>query len=81
VIVEGELKMVPALIFGVIVEGELKMVPAYCIDFLCTASDDVGRLAWLTGFTGSNGMAVVTQTSAVLWTDGRYSLQAAGVYK
>jgi Xaa-Pro aminopeptidase len=40
--------------------------------------DDAGRLAWLTGFTGSNGMAVVTQASAVLWTDGRYSLQAAG---
>jgi hypothetical protein len=41
-------------------------------------SDDLGRLAWLTGFTGSNGMAVITQNDAVLWTDGRYSLQARG---
>jgi Xaa-Pro aminopeptidase len=39
-------------------------------------SDDLGRLAWLTGFTGSNGMAVITEKKAVLWTDGRYSLQA-----
>jgi Xaa-Pro aminopeptidase len=41
-------------------------------------SDDFGRLAWLTGFSGSNGMAVITQNDAVLWTDGRYSLQAGG---
>lgn len=31
---------------------------------------------WLTGFTGSNGTAVVTQTKALLWTDSRYFLQA-----
>jgi hypothetical protein len=42
------------------------------------SSDDFGRLAWLTGFTGSNGMAVITEKKAVLWTDGRYSLQARG---
>ena len=34
------------------------------------------RRAWLSGFTGSNGFAVVTSTSAALWTDGRYYLQA-----
>lgn len=32
---------------------------------------------WLTGFTGSAGLAVVTQTEAALWTDSRYFLQAA----
>ncbi len=31
---------------------------------------------WLTGFTGSAGTAVVTQTKAVLWTDFRYWIQA-----
>ncbi len=31
---------------------------------------------WITGFTGSAGMAVVTQTDAALWTDSRYWLQA-----
>lgn len=35
------------------------------------------RLAWLTGFTGSAGEAVVTPTEAVLFVDGRYTLQAA----
>jgi len=33
------------------------------------------RLAWLTGFTGSNGMAVVMQEQAVFLSDGRYTLQ------
>lgn len=31
---------------------------------------------WLTGFTGSAGTAVVTQDDAILWTDGRYFIQA-----
>jgi len=34
------------------------------------------RRAFLTGFNGSNGTAVVTQTKALLWTDGRYWTQA-----
>jgi len=34
------------------------------------------RLAWLTGFTGSAGQAVVTRTTAALLVDGRYILQA-----
>lgn len=33
--------------------------------------------AWLTGFTGSAGFAVVTQNEALLWTDSRYWVQAA----
>ena len=32
--------------------------------------------AWLTGFTGSAGVSVVTRTRAILWTDFRYWLQA-----
>lgn len=32
---------------------------------------------FLTGFTGSAGTAVITQTRAGLWTDGRYFVQAA----
>ena len=34
------------------------------------------RLAWLTGFTGSAGLAVVLPSRAALFTDGRYTLQA-----
>ena len=34
------------------------------------------RLAWLTGFTGSAGTAVVLATKAALFVDGRYTLQA-----
>jgi Xaa-Pro aminopeptidase len=35
------------------------------------------RLAWLTGFTGSAGMAVVLTQAAAVFVDGRYKLQAA----
>ncbi|XP_078544568.1 xaa-Pro aminopeptidase 2 [Lissotriton helveticus] len=35
-----------------------------------------GRRAWMTGFTGSSGTAVVTLTKAALWTDSRYWMQA-----
>jgi Xaa-Pro aminopeptidase len=34
------------------------------------------RLAWLTGFTGSAGLAVVLTDKAALFVDGRYTLQA-----
>ncbi|KAB1202268.1 putative Xaa-Pro aminopeptidase P [Morella rubra] len=34
------------------------------------------RRAYISGFTGSAGTAVVTKDKAVLWTDGRYFLQA-----
>src|SRR5215470_14388247 len=33
------------------------------------------RLAWLTGFTGSAGMAVVLAEKAAIFVDGRYTLQ------
>src|SRR5712664_1084815 len=35
------------------------------------------RLAWLTGFTGSAGLAIVLGDRAALFVDGRYTLQAA----
>src|SRR5215468_1848089 len=34
------------------------------------------RLAWLTGFTGSAGLAVILKDKAALFVDGRYTLQA-----
>ena len=35
------------------------------------------RLAWLTGFTGSAGTAVILAERAAVFVDGRYTLQAA----
>src|SRR5579862_1146030 len=35
------------------------------------------RLAWLTGFTGSAGIAIVLPQAAAIFVDGRYTLQAA----
>lgn len=35
------------------------------------------RRSYLSGFTGSAGIAVITQSKAALWTDGRYFLQAS----
>ncbi|WP_375456194.1 M24 family metallopeptidase [uncultured Methylobacterium sp.] len=37
---------------------------------------DAERLSWLTGFTGSAGIAVVLADAAALFVDGRYALQA-----
>jgi Xaa-Pro aminopeptidase len=34
------------------------------------------RLRWLTGFSGSAGLCIVTRDQAVLFTDGRYTIQA-----
>ena len=38
---------------------------------------NAARLAWLTGFTGSAGTALVLKKKAALVVDGRYTLQAA----
>src|ERR1700752_1336929 len=35
------------------------------------------RQAWLTGFTGSAGLAIVLSREAAVFVDGRYTLQAA----
>ena len=36
---------------------------------------------WISGFDGSAGVAVVTQTSAALWTDSRYFIAAEAQLK
>ena len=36
------------------------------------------RLQWLTGFTGSAGLAAIGRRFAVLFVDGRYTLQVGG---
>ena len=33
------------------------------------------RLEWVTGFTGSAGFAIIFKNSAIIFTDGRYSIQ------
>ena len=39
-------------------------------------ADSDQRRAFVSGFTGSAGTAVITETDACLWTDGRYFNQA-----
>lgn len=39
------------------------------------------RRAYISGFTGSAGTAVVTKDKAALWTDGRYFLQVRRCFK
>lgn len=41
-------------------------------EYLSSADE---RLAFVCGFTGSNGACLVTQTAALCWTDGRYFVQ------
>ncbi len=38
--------------------------------------EHLNRLKFITGFTGSNGLAVITKNSALFFTDSRYILQA-----
>ncbi|MCW9034878.1 MAG: aminopeptidase P family protein [Rhodospirillales bacterium] len=47
-------------------ENQGEYVPAYA-----------QRLAWLTRFTGSAGLAIVTKQKAAIFVDGRYTLQVA----
>lgn len=51
----------------------------------CHESEYVGAhfkaRAYLTGFTGSAGVAVATMEEAGMWTDGRYFIQAAAQLK
>uniref|UniRef100_UPI00358E326A xaa-Pro aminopeptidase 2 isoform X3 n=1 Tax=Myxine glutinosa TaxID=7769 RepID=UPI00358E326A len=49
----------------------------YCASLRCSeyiAPKDA-RLAWMTGFTGSAGTAVITGKQAAIWTDSRYWIQ------
>jgi Xaa-Pro aminopeptidase len=43
--------------------------------------DSAKRFAWLTGFTGSAGLAMVLKKKAAFFTDGRYTLQAKAEVK
>jgi Xaa-Pro aminopeptidase len=38
-------------------------------------SQSAERLAWISGFTGSNGTGIILQDTAVVLTDGRYTTQ------
>ena len=40
-------------------------------------SPSAERLAWLTGFTGSAGVAIVLEKAAALFVDGRYTCKRA----
>jgi hypothetical protein len=42
------------------------------------SADCFNRRAYISGFTGSAGTAVITKDKAALWTDGRYFLQVSG---
>jgi Xaa-Pro aminopeptidase len=65
------------------VAGRLARLRAVLADGATAAGTDallVGHLTnvrYLTGFTGSAGLAVVLQDRAALFTDGRYTTQAA----
>ena len=39
--------------------------------------DGEGRRTFISGFSGSNGDAIVSKSNASCWTDGRYFLQAS----
>lgn len=39
-------------------------------------SDYYKSRVWISGFTGSAGTVIVTEKNAILWTDGRYFIQA-----
>ncbi len=57
-------------------EGDGFLIPrtdAYQSEYVAPCDE---RLEWLTGFTGSAGIAVVLKEKAALFVDGRYTLQA-----
>ena len=47
---------------------------AHMSEYVAVADE---RRSWLSGFSGSAGVALVTAEEALLWTDGRYFTQAA----
>ena len=63
------------------VEPTMRSLQAFVVDTAdAHQSEYVGdahkRREFLTGFTGSSGTALVTLDDALMWTDGRYFLQA-----
>jgi Xaa-Pro aminopeptidase len=69
-----------------IIEDLRKQFEKYKINgFIITSHDEFlneyvppqsRRLEYVTGFTGSNGVAIIGESTAALYTDGRYTLQA-----
>lgn len=64
---------------------DTKLVPQPLHAYIVPSADSHGseylaecdkRRAFISGFTGSAGTAIITQDHACLWTDGRYFLQA-----
>ena len=51
------------------------LVPHNDIYFNEITAPYFNRLEWITGFTGSAGFAIIFERSAVIFTDGRYSIQ------
>ena len=62
------------------------LMKTHNVDVLYTCSSDPHQsesvsahwkaVQWLTGYTGSVGICIVTMTEAAFWTDGRYTIQA-----
>ncbi|CAK6964699.1 xaa-Pro aminopeptidase 2 [Scomber scombrus] len=61
--------MIPLNIFAYIIPG----TDAHLSEYIAPRD---ARVAFMTGFTGSAGTAVVTRTKAAMWTDSRYWVQA-----
>ena len=57
-------------------DGEEAPPPPPPVDALLVTQLENTR--YLTGFSGSNGMAIVTPTEAIFLTDSRYAIQASG---
>lgn len=59
--------------------SQLSRVRKQMVDRKCPALlvSDIVNVQWLTGFTGSSGIAVVTEDKAFFITDSRYEVQAA----
>ena len=51
------------------------LVPHNDMYFNEITSPFYNRLEWITGFTGSAGFAIIFKRSAIIFTDGRYSIQ------
>lgn len=67
-----------SVLFDTCPHGTNSVWPAYrCVpqnEYLANCDQ---RRAYISGFTGSAGTAVVTENEACMWTDGRYFLQAS----
>lgn len=74
------LKQLRSLMKNIKLEGQ--SLSAYIIPTQDSHSSEIvsecdQRRSYISGFTGSDGLAIITEKEACLWTDGRYFLQAA----